>query len=161
MGMIQQNINQGLSIAAFLFSQTDYAKTQQEAHRLTKQIKTGKEALAIGEKERGYIDPELAKNIHAKAQELYNIKPSIKNLEEEEIAYSVMEGAQDEARKGQERIATSIAEKEQAAADKKAGEEASQTIRSAIMDPFGTADAELQKALETKREINKRKGGIM
>lgn len=172
MGMIQQSINQSLSIAGFLFSQTDFAKTQQEARRLTKQIKTGKEALAVREKERGYIDPDLAKDIHTKTQELYNIKPSVENLEEEEMAYVTMEEAQNEARKEQERIAKGRAEKErvkaenqakaeQEAADKKAGEEASQTIRSAIMDPFGIADAELQKAIQTKQEINKRKGGIM
>ena len=172
MAGIQASINQGMSIAAFLFSQTDYAKTQQEAHRLTRQIKTGKEALAKREEERGYTDPELAKEVHSKASELYNIKPSVKNLEEEEIAYNVMEEAQDEARKEQERIATSRAEKERAEAetqakaeqeeaDKKAGEEASQTIRSAIMDPFGVADTELQKAIATKQEINRRKGGIM
>ena len=179
MAGIQASINQGMSIAAFLFSQTDYAKTQQEAHRLTKQIKTGQEALKKREEERGYTDPELAKEVHSKASELYNIKPSVKNLEEEEMAYVAMEEAQDEARKEQERIAKHRAEREQAEAnkiaeeerakaeaekmeaDKKAGEEASQTIRSAIMDPFGVADAELQKAIATKQEINRRKGGMM
>lgn len=172
MAGIQASINQGMSIAAFLFSQTDYAKTQQEAHRLTKQIKTGQEALKKREEERGYTDPELAKEVHSKASELYNIKPTVKNLEEEEMAYVAMEEAQDEARKEQERIAkhraeveqaeaNKIAEAEKAEADKKAGEKASQTIRSAIMDPFGVADAELQKAIATKQEINRRKGGIM
>lgn len=172
MAGIQANINQGLSIAGFLFSQTDYAKTQQEAHRLTKQIKTGQEALKKREEERGYTDPELAKEVHSKASELYNIKPTVKNLEEEEIAYTKMEEAQDEARKEQERIAkhrtereqaeaNKIAEAEKAEADKAAGEEASKTIRSAIMDPFGVADAELQKAIQTKQEINRRKGGFM
>lgn len=172
MAGIQQSINQTISLAGFMFSQTDFAKTQQEAHRLAKQIKTGKEALAKREKERGYTDPELAKDIHTKTQELYNIKPSIKNLEEEEIAYAEMEEAQDEARKEQERIASRRAERERAEAeqqakteqeeaDKKAGEEASKTIRSAIMDPFAIADKELQQAIKTKQEINRRKGGMM
>lgn len=87
MGMIQQNINQGISIAGFLYSQTDTAKTQQEIHRLSKSYKTLNKAYINytrnGEKEYGpdEFNPtseealKYAKKKMEVAEQLESIKP--------------------------------------------------------------------------------------
>ena len=191
MAGIQASINQGLSIAGFLFSQTEFAKTQQETRRLDKAYEglnkaysnyardtegreyqegefnpTAAEALKYAEKKMDVVErleslkPDKYIGLAEEAGADLYISQENKAFADKAEAERAQARADEEAEYARhaEEDKAIMAQKE---ADKKAGEEASQTIRSAIKDPFAIADAELQKAIQTKQEINKRKGGIM
>lgn len=180
MGMIQQNINQGLSIASFLFSQTDTAKNLQRKHQLEKELKTEWKAREVRQETKGAktYDPEQTGNLLKKERELYTLNPTQERLksvlatedihynevkdyekEQKEIAEIEAEPARKEAeeealyQQQAEEDAAELARREQSAA-------ASETIRARILDPRTIADEELQKAIEIKKETNRRKGGI-
>lgn len=158
MGMIQQSINQGMSIAGFLFSQTDFAKTRKQVREIETKQKTAEKAQEIVEQKTTIneaseqdeapeqIGAEVSENLANLATEKFKTDPTKENYEE-----ALRSRRTAAAKKGWE---TRRANQEKEAA-------ASQTIQAAIRDPFSIADTELQKAIETKREINKRKGGMM
>lgn len=181
MGMIQQNINQGLSIASLLFSQTDTAKNLQRKHQLEKELKTEWKAREVRQETKGAktYDPEQTGNLLKKERELYTLNPTQERLKSvlatEDIHYNEVKDYEQEQKKiaeieaePEQRIAREQAEKEakaQAEEEERQMSEqsaaASNVIQSAIKDPFAIADEELQKAIETKRRLNKRKGGMM
>lgn len=208
--MIQQSINQTLSLAGFLYSQTEDAKTQQATRKLEKEygqqeklIKAQTE-LKIPSKNRdlrrdGYApnyekadDKDLnaimalKKRKEELAEELYKISPTehYQKLEDsggevEEVSMAMNKKAEAQAKKEAQAQAEAQAKADEDAyyqqqADEDEAElarrkqedqqlaEASQTIQARIKDPFAIADEELQRAVQRKNEIERRKkGGMM
>lgn len=170
MAGIQQSINQTISLAGFMFSQTDVAKNLQRKHQLERELKAEWKAREYRQETKGAktYDPEQTASILKKEKELYTLNPTAERLKSvmatEDIHYNEVKDYEEE----QKEIAEIEAEPErrkQEEAEAKAEEEqsaaASNVIQSAIKNPFAIADEELKQAIATKQEINKRKGGMM
>lgn len=183
MGMIQQSINQTLSLAGFMYSQTEGAKTRQKARQLEEEYNRLEKAYDEADLAK-VTDPEdllkIGQQWEEVGRQLYQLKPNevtydkwgyagggvvnaegiiasreakaeAKAEEEAEIASRVAEDSAEMAKRAK-------AEAE----DEKAYAKASQTIQSALKDPFAIADEELQRAVQRKNEIERRKkGGMM
>jgi hypothetical protein len=177
MGMIQQNINQGLSIASFLFSQTDFAKTKAKVQKINAEQKTAEKAQeVIAAAPPSEATEQMGIKVGEKQAELaeqkFEAEPTKENLEEAEKRKRNSERAKKgwETRKAnQEKAAQESArieeEAKQAQKEEKLFAErqaaASEVIRSHIVNPRAIADAEYQAAVEAKRETLRRKGGMM
>ncbi len=177
MGVIQQSINQGISIAGFLYSQTDFAKEQGQYRKLTKEYERLEKATEIAEETP--TEPEeklkIAKDWESVARERYKLRPneatydalgwaggSVYNAqtEIEDVAARAQEKAEEDAyyQRQADEDEAELARREQ---ERQQSAAASKIIQSAIKDPRAIADEELQKAIEIKRETTKRKGGMM
>lgn len=177
MGMIQQNINQGLSIASFLLSQTEFAKTKAQVQKIKAEQKTAEKAQEVlAEAPPSETTEQIGLKVGEKQAELaekkFEAEPTQENLEEAELHKTRSERAKKgwETRKAnqekaaQEKVkaemeAKQAQEEEKIFAERQAA--ASDVIRSRIKDPRSIADEELQAAIETKRETIRRKGGMM
>lgn len=175
--MIQQNINQGLSIAGFLLHQTEFAKEQGEFRKLSKEYKRLEKATEMAETTP--TEPEeklrIAKSWEDVARERYKLRPnevtydnlgyaggSVYNAQTEiEDAAAKAQAIADEDAYYQQMADEDAAELERREQERQQSAAASNVIQSAIKDPFAIADTELQKAIETKRRLNERKGGMM
>lgn len=186
MAGIQQSINQGMSIAAFLVSQTDVAKNLQQKRALTKEYQAQTKLIDAIEKEvttpnkdgkgRSYKQTPITemeevlnaeRERRATAEKLFKLKGNVDEILLDEtgggIEYMkelIQERKKEEAQQTEATEATAQAEAEERQISEQSAA-ASNVIQSAIKDPFSIADAELQKAIQTKQEINRRKGGIM
>lgn len=174
MGVIQQSVNQGLSIAGFLYGQTDLAKNAQRKHQLERELKAewgAREKRQESKSAKSY-NPEETASLLKKERELYTLKPTEERLKSlidtEDIHYHEVKDYKQE----QKEIAEIEAEPARKKAEAEAREEeekqiseqsaaASNVIQARIMNPFSIADEELQKAVATKNEINRRKGGMI
>lgn len=183
MGMIQQSINQTLSLAGFMYSQTEHAKTQQEKRALhkeyqaqTKLIDAIEEDITVPNKDgkgRSYEHTPIEemeevlkaeKDRRATAEKLYKLEGGKDEtlLDETGGGINYMEGLIKDRKQEEAKAQTAkeTAEKEKQMSEQLA--EASATIQARIKDPFAIADAEFQKAVQRKNEIERRKkGGMM
>lgn len=182
---IQANINQTLSIAGFIATQSPgyqqrakITELQQQKGALEKRREVavaveGGSPAAVAD-----LDEKLAQVQH----EIYKTKPSVKAYEQYEEKAGVAAASQTARREQLNKEAQEAAEdieREELAEAYDRGEidfatgaeitpkapevrdEASETIRQAILSPFSVADEQLQKAIETKKQTNFRKGGII
>lgn len=177
MGMIQQNINQTLSIASFLFSQTDFAKTRQQINKIEAEQKTVDEAQkvlaeATPSEETEQIGIAVGEKQAELAEQKFMAEPTKENLASAELSKRMSElgkkgAAAKKAKKEKEAQEKAQAEQEakQAQEEEKLFAErqaaAGEVIRSRIRDPRTIADEEFHAAVEEKRETYRRKGGMM
>lgn len=148
--MIQQNINQAISLAGFLFTQTPTYETMSKNVQLQKELKKGIKTGEAIAKEKG-LSPEVleqGKAVRDIREQIAKNKPTAENWQKVSESESAVKGYEEELYQA----AQEEAEEEFRMGEIEAWRE---------QEMYNQADSSLRAKQENKRESEKRKKGYI